>query len=598
MLELDASTLSKHRSKMQSFARLGLTPDDGQMTQMQGLVEEVKDFFDRQLADFLQTHADRPVLAVYQGDPTPVKLSMRHRIGSAPSSGKPQFRHGSAGHEFLVQAAFWSTLDVFGHIRSVVKLRDPIPLSAGKKTFNLFTAANEFFPTLKVLKHSGISVHVYVFDRGLESSLGNALVARHRLTSEEQGFDVLDAALSGWTSWQISLGCSIHDVHNALKWAVCQGEADNDRTKALHIGNEALKNSFDLILARLPEFLQKHLVFSVELPSDEVTCWEHYWQACGLDTEEVEALSRLQLRWDPAAGVLRLSQERRLQEDLTAEISRIMLSVMRFRTFTLSRWATAGPSCRCLMAAWALGLSQLVAMCREDKHTSQYYIGGFSQLDHNARRFAASLGITSHLADALILMILEDDRLALHHEEVVSTLQEEVSYVKNLSVDTWQKVAELFDLGTSALCLRDTVLNAVHIFEAYVEQKVLSITNSTLWKMVRGDVGAHVDELASQVVAPAEPVLHAAWQLLRLGSGLQTAPPDVFRGIDTSHSRTGDLGGHGLPPSPSPCLVRRLSLRPSVGNGIPGSPAPFWKLISLGACTQPHWILSSQDPPN
>ena len=455
----------------------------------------------------------------------------------------------------MVQAAVWSTLDVCGHIRSVVKLRDP-----GKKTFNLFTAANEFFPTLKVLKHAGISVHVYVFDRGLESSLGNALVARHRLTSEEQGFDVLDAALSGWTSWQISLGCSIHDVHNALKWAVCQGEADNDRTKALHVGNEALKNSFDLILARLPEFLQKHLVFSVELPSDEVTCWEHYWQACGLDTEEVEALSRLQLRWDPAAGVLRLSQERRLQEDLTAEVSRIMLSVMRFRTFTLSRWATAGPSCRRLMAAWALGLSQLVAMCREDKHTSQYYIGGFSQLDHNARRFAAC--ITSHLADALILMILEDDRLALHHEEVVSTLQEEVSYVKNLSVDTWQKIAHRAQCTSS-----------------------------------RPMLSRRYCPSPSQVVAPAEPVLHAAWQLLRLGSGLQTAQPDVFRGNETSHSRTGDLGGHGLPPSPSPCLVRRLSLRPSVGNAIPGPPPPpFWKLISLGACAQPHWILSSQDP--
>ena len=134
-------------------------------------------------------------------------------------------------------------------------------LSAGKKTFHQHTAANQFFPTLKSLNHSGISVHVCVFDRGLESSLGSALVARHELPCQRAAADSVKDALRPYTSWQVSLGCSIHDVHNALKWAVCQGSADNDLTKSLHIGNEALKNSFDILLARLPEFLTKHLVF-------------------------------------------------------------------------------------------------------------------------------------------------------------------------------------------------------------------------------------------------------------------------------------------------------------------------------------------------
>ena len=75
---------------------------------------------------------------------------------------------------------------------------------------------------------------------------------------------------------------------------------------------------------------------------------------------------------DPAAGVLRISQELREQEDLMAEVSRIFLSVTRFRTFTMSRWDTAGASFPCLRVAWELGLSQLASMCREDKHTSQY----------------------------------------------------------------------------------------------------------------------------------------------------------------------------------------------------------------------------------
>ena len=45
----------------------------------------------------------------------------------------------------------------------------------------------------------------------------------------------------------------------------------------------------------------------------------------------------------------------------------------------------------------------------------------------------------------------------------------------------------------------------------------------------------NVDELASQQAAPAEPVLHAAWQLLLMGSSIHALPPpDVFRGIETS----------------------------------------------------------------
>ena len=191
-----------------------------------------------------------------------------------------------------------------------------------------------------------------------------------------------------------------------------------------------------------------------------MTSWERFWQACGLDPEEVQVLSELQLTWDPAAHMLRISEAHAQQEDLVSQVSRILLSVMRFRTFTLSRWATVGPSCRCLMAAWALGLSRLVAMCREDKQTSQYYLGGFTQLDQAARRFAALVGTTSHLANSLILFILEDDCLGMHHDEFQACLKDEVLYVRRLSIDVWEKLTLLFDVGCDALCLRDAVFHS------------------------------------------------------------------------------------------------------------------------------------------
>ena len=62
------------------------------------------------------------------------------------------------------------------------------------------------------------------------------------------------------TDWAVGTGCCAHDMQNALKWALASAASPED-VQNLRIVVESLRNSFNILLARLPEFLTRHLAF-------------------------------------------------------------------------------------------------------------------------------------------------------------------------------------------------------------------------------------------------------------------------------------------------------------------------------------------------
>eukprot|EP00972_Heterocapsa_arctica_P050326 7400111-Heterocapsa_arctica.AAC.1 len=62
-----------------------------------------------------------------------------------------------------------------------------------------------------------------------------------------------------------------------------------------------------------------------------------------------------------------------------------MLYLFKFRKVTDSRWCTAGPACKALVAGLAVGLGGLVDLIRQDPTTSDWYMKGFSRLSAAVR---------------------------------------------------------------------------------------------------------------------------------------------------------------------------------------------------------------------
>ena len=132
-----------------------------------------------------------------------------------------------------------------------------VALGNGKTAWRAYTAAVDFFPLLRQLHHTGVSISHYCFDRALFSALARRMRQRHAL-QYAVGSSPLDGRgrLLELTDWVVCTGCASHDCHNALKWAISGFLGDSEAgLKDLFVVIESLRNAYDLLLGHFPAFL-------------------------------------------------------------------------------------------------------------------------------------------------------------------------------------------------------------------------------------------------------------------------------------------------------------------------------------------------------
>ena len=171
----------------------------------------------------------RPMLYCYGCDGTPIRLT-----GDFVSSfgGNRVRRRGGDAHELLIQRGYVVTKDSLGALTSAAILRDLLPLSAGKGSWNVFTAACSFFPHLRELGARSITITSTCFDRALQSSVSRLMAQRQALYYEVKHGGAAayrgEALQDVLTDWTVSTGCSAHDAQKCLKMGhggMCRGHS-------------------------------------------------------------------------------------------------------------------------------------------------------------------------------------------------------------------------------------------------------------------------------------------------------------------------------------------------------------------------------------
>ena len=167
--------------------------------------------------------------------------------------------------EFNLERAFLKTVSgSTSGSETTALFKPPTPLDAGKGGWQVFIAPCKFFPMLKRLGHTGISISNYCFDRALFSTLERDQLQRHAPNHELcvlGGEKVGARALDDLQDWVVCTACANHDAQNALKWSLMSVSSDVEVVHKLHIIIESLRNSFDLILDRLAKFVAGKLRF-------------------------------------------------------------------------------------------------------------------------------------------------------------------------------------------------------------------------------------------------------------------------------------------------------------------------------------------------
>ena len=178
----------------------------------------------------------------------------------------------------------------------------------------------------------------------------------------------------------------------------------------LHVSIESLRNAYNHLHSHLNTFVCSSLCF-VDAAHDRSEVYQ-FWIDLGVESGVAELLAELNLQWEPSSGQLQVHASQASREELTEAISGVILTLLRLKKLTGSRWTTVGDSCRSLVAALHVGLGGLVVTARKDPETSDYHLHGIVQLDASARRYATIAAMCARVPDAALLELSQDDHVA------------------------------------------------------------------------------------------------------------------------------------------------------------------------------------------
>ena len=503
------------------------------------LCEVLKAFLQDKARGVVQSAGGRAILVCYGSDATP--LLTFHTEVSEHAGHKVQ-RRAHKADELLIEIAFVKTTDADGSPVLAFLTRDPVPLTEGKKQWNMAIPLLKFFPLVQQLGHKGIVVTSYVFDRLAQSSMSRIAFQRHavyhlKVADEE---DNVLGSMPDLLDWPVSTACANHDLQNALKWGlklICADQADVH--KKLYIVVSSYRNSFDLLFRYLPDWAALKLHFQERIV-DEATHYQ-FWLDMGVECIVAEQIAELGLGWE--SGRLVVDIAHRGKDFVMSQVLHVLKSLLKFKKFSDSRWVTMGISSGAVSLCHVVGLGELVKTIRADPPASDYYLHGAGEYTKDVQVYGTVAAVVSKVVDNLLVSLLEDDRVALRLEELKEIASDEMEWIAGLSAYTWERLASGIEDCTPGF-LRSSCLTVASSILCFMKHRVFNVAEELPWSLVRGDRNAKLDALKAGP-QPTALVPLKIYRLLKMGYNRFALSLGIDRLGDHPWSTTTHEQGHG-----------------------------------------------------
>jgi hypothetical protein len=454
----------------------------------------------------------QPCLQSCSADGTPVQVS--EQAAAALPSGRLVRRYGKAAHEFLVMSEFVRRSLADGSVPTTFVVTDPIPLTHGKAVDRIVEASRCRWPSLRQMGHRGGAIQHYCWDRAGFSKLERRMRQWHELmlptfvaeTPREQA--IMDAS-----EWIVFTACACHDLQNAFKWSMPQAFADADMIRDCFIGVAAIRNSFDIVLTYLGEWVAASVTPGVPFTVVDKKHWEHVWNNLGVPDDVIQLLVHgLELRVD--GKVLQVSAAELGKGDCVSLVIKTLLAVWGIKRFSDSRWLTVGPCARALVASRLTGLSSFFEWVQRKPSVSGYYLNGYWRLQNPHWEFFVKAAIISTVPDACLRMVLKDNRVVLHYDRLWEAMTAAMERVVAIPMSAWDSLA--LCSGASGQSLRAECFHACHRSIAFARYRIFAPAKALPWSLCRGNIAENLDRLGAGP-RPDEDIAAKIWDLLDLG---------------------------------------------------------------------------------
>lgn len=488
--------------EMIGYAQPSRACSSQQMSRVSRFAMATREFLHQDALRLLQRSVGGAILCWYSNDTTPMvtRTSMSTRIGNLLFRNRVR-----QSGEHVIQRLFFQT----SQGETALVLSEPQRVS-DKTAATHFGCYRELFPYPRSVMPSGIMISAHVWDGALYSACDKLhrqlMAAYHHSQSAECSEG--DALWNELTHWFCSARCALHIAHCGLKRGVLQFTEDRMLLKRCWVTLESLRPSFVQLVRNLEAWVRARLVF-------EDRCMPHQpelLRALGVDTELADRMVELQMCWDPHGGKLIVGFQHSASATIVADVCAVIQATWRFRAFSESRWIGLGPSARALTLATLYGLEDLVSFVLKVPGESKYYIQGFSQYDSQVKRCMSVIGMSSYLADSVLAILLEDDRLCMVIGSIEEEIETELAWVSSVGAEVWQAIAVgmRFDGNLGDECISSALASAGYISEGfrYIKQYP--------WGLALGDADIALDRLASEG-KPEEETAGKIWTLLTMG---------------------------------------------------------------------------------
>mgnify|MGYP000178891951 CR=1 FL=1 len=176
--------------------------------------------------------------------------------------------------------------------------------------------------------------------------------------------------------------------------------------------------------------------------------------------------------------------------------------------------AKVGESCRWCVRSVCVGIEPIVKLAEGNSAVINWHLNGFKKATSDVRLYLALVAAAARPSEALLLELMEDDRLLLHADKYWEVLVDELKYLLDAPLSVWQSIAGV--LQVSADDLRRWVVDATVTSIGYLWMDIWRRFSQVPWKYATGDARKkNVEDL--KVAPPAAERTSSKLQLLAQG---------------------------------------------------------------------------------
>ena len=310
LAQLSRASLVAASSQQRDIAKMGVV--------VAGLMDKVEE-------DLVAAAGHSALMQAYSADGTPVSLKKRAEYRMR---GKRRKRGGKSTQEYMIQTTFLRFLTHLDEVKTFMRSAPPVALTKGLGSEAIFAVGKGFLRTLRQHGHKGIAINAYSFDRTGFDRLARCFRKFHDEEENQFGDSETEQWILSLTEWTVAVACSLHDLHNALKWAMYEEFQDKDLLKEVFIIYASLRNSFDEIQANICLWLLQTVKVADDDQLEPESELVEFWEALGLDDENVDYFGRVLRIWFDSESQRLVVSKRWASSpgvDMMGEVSGVMM---------------------------------------------------------------------------------------------------------------------------------------------------------------------------------------------------------------------------------------------------------------------------------